>query len=104
MNDSEYRGFVFDTLKKWAVDNGTLYWDFTLYDDGDIEIDFNNAIHQLEKIEDIFPVLNIKIKGAAYVTFDAYVSDITLAVRLHDGGLMYVDDGREWFKKHIMVV
>lgn len=98
MNDNEYRGFVFEMLKSFAMKNFLNFWDFTLYDDSDLEIDFNNGFQQLGQIEDMFPVLNIKIKNAHYITFDTYGNDITLAVRLWDGDLMYVEDvAREWF-------
>lgn len=100
MNDNQYRGFIFDFMKSFAMKNFLNFWDFTLYDDDDgyVEIDFNNGLKQLYHIEDMFPVLNIKIKNAHYITFDTYGNDITLAVRLLDGDIMYVEDNvREWF-------
>ena len=98
MNDNQYRGLVFDTLVSFALKMWPDFWDFTIYDDGDVEIDFNNGIQKIEKIDVMFPVHPIKIKNFTYITFDAYSTYVTLTARDNRGYVTHIDDNpREWF-------
>lgn len=98
MNDNQYRGLVFDTLVSFALKMWPDFWDFTIYDDGDVEIDFNNGIQKIEKIDVMFPVHPIKIKNFTYITFDVYSTYVTLTARDNRGYVTHIDDNpREWF-------